>query len=306
MDEFNEENDSRDMEEAANLACSTLLPEKSKIRYYQVYEAFCKWCTIKDIQEVSETVMLAYFEERSEILKSPASLWSEYSMLKLTITVQQNKDISKFERLKAYLKMKNDGYQPRKSKNFTKEEIDKFITEAPDEIFLMMKVVAIIGVAGACRTDELYRMKYKDIQLKDDLAIVNIIETKNNVRRSFVIMKNTEHADWLKLVQNYIKLRPMNAVDERFFFRYERGRCVNQVVGKHTIATIPRQIAKFLKLDNISEYTGHAFRKTSPTFQTSTSDINLFDVQRHEKSGNSIFNKLHFFKYCIINVNSNE
>uniref|UniRef100_A0A1Y1NDN0 Uncharacterized protein n=1 Tax=Photinus pyralis TaxID=7054 RepID=A0A1Y1NDN0_PHOPY len=260
-------------EDADNIPCSSLLPEKSKMRYNQLYDAFAKWCSAKDIKKTTENVMMAYFMERSEVLKSPASLWSEYSMLKLTISIQQNEDISKFKRLKAFLKRKNDGYQPRTSKIFKREEIEKFIAEAPDEIYLLMKIVAIMGVVGACHTGELHKIKFKDIDLKDDVAIVRILETRNTIRRSFIITNNSEgSSDWLKLLQTYMKLRPYNAVDERLFFRYERGRCVNQVVGRNTISKVPREIAKYLKLDNVYEYTGRAFRKSSATFLSNVYD----------------------------------
>jgi hypothetical protein len=84
-----------------------LLPTKSQERYKQTYENFIKWCATKDAEKISENVLLAYFLEKSNVLKSPVSLWSEYSMLKLTI--------SKFERLKMFIRRKNDGYQARKS-----------------------------------------------------------------------------------------------------------------------------------------------------------------------------------------------
>lgn len=279
-------NDVVNNEDADNIPCTSLLPEKSKMRYNQMYDAFAKWCLTKDIKKTTENVMMAYFMERSEVLKSPASLWSEYSMLKLTISIQQNEDISKFKRLKAFLKRKNDGYQPRTSKIFKREEIEKFIAEAPDEIYLLMKIVAIMGVVGACRTGELHKIKFKDIDLKDDVAIVRILETRNTVRRSFIITNNGEgSSDWLKLLQTYMKLRPHNAEDERFFFRYERGRCVNQVVGKNTISKVPREIAKYLKLDNVYEYTGRAFRKSSATFLS-----NVYDtfVRSRCRSSNTI------------------
>ena len=72
------------IEEAANIACACLLPEKSKFRYNETYNAFSIWYTSRNIQDVNETVMLGYFKERSEARKSPSSLWCEYSMLKLT------------------------------------------------------------------------------------------------------------------------------------------------------------------------------------------------------------------------------
>ncbi|KAJ8914926.1 hypothetical protein NQ315_016080 [Exocentrus adspersus] len=73
--------------------------------------------------KVTENCMLAYFVEKSKTLKSPASLWSEYSMLKSTLSIKENVDISKFLKLEAFLKRKNDGYKPKRSRVFTRKEM---------------------------------------------------------------------------------------------------------------------------------------------------------------------------------------
>lgn len=270
------------IDKAASIACASLLPEKSKIRYNQAFEFFMKWCASNNVVEITENVMLAYFLEKSNAVKSPSSLWCIYSMLKLTIRINKNQDISKFERLKAFLKRKNDGFKPKKSKIFTKEEIGKFLIEAPNQRYLMMKVIAIMGIAGACRTDELHKMKLSDIEYKDDVAVVKICETKNNIQRSFVISNNAEsQVNWLKLLYDYTQLRPKNAQDERFFYRYERDRCVNQVVGKHTISKVPYEIAKYLNIKDAKEYTGHSFRRTSATLLANASGVDILDLKRH-------------------------
>jgi type IV secretory pathway ATPase VirB11/archaellum biosynthesis ATPase len=61
--------------------------------------------------------------------------------------------------LKMTLSLKNLGFVPKKSKIFYKEEIEKFLVEAPNQIYLMMKVVTLMGVTGACPGDELHKMK---------------------------------------------------------------------------------------------------------------------------------------------------
>lgn len=85
-------------------------------------------------------MLLAYFLERSQTLNSPSSLWCEYSMLRTTISINDNEDISKYLKLHAFLKRKNDGYQQKKSNIFTREEINRFLTDAPDENYLLIKV----------------------------------------------------------------------------------------------------------------------------------------------------------------------
>lgn len=129
-----------DIENAATSAVSSLLPEKSKRKYEQVYERFIRWCNQKGVKnETSDKVLLAYFEELSKMYKS-SSLWAYYSMLRATTLAKKNVDISKHNQLIAFLKRKADGYKPKKSKVFSKEEIARFLKEADDETFLLSKV----------------------------------------------------------------------------------------------------------------------------------------------------------------------
>ncbi|KAJ8966349.1 hypothetical protein NQ317_012220 [Molorchus minor] len=52
----------------------------------------------------------------------------------------------------------------KKSKILTKSEIDRFLSSADDKEFLMIKVGLILGIAGACRTDELVNLTVDDIE----------------------------------------------------------------------------------------------------------------------------------------------
>lgn len=133
-------NMSQEIEEAANAASHNLLPVKSQQRYMETYNIFKNWCHEKKSDVITEKVLLAYFLNRSTKLKSPSSLWSEYSMLKSTIFINDNEDISKYPKLKAFLKRKNDGYKPKKSSIFSRDDMNKFLIEAPDITHLLMKV----------------------------------------------------------------------------------------------------------------------------------------------------------------------
>lgn len=70
----------------------------------------------------------------------PSSLWSKYSMLKASLTVKDDTDIKSFSKLTAFLKRKSTGYRAEKSKTFSRDEIIKFLLQAPDDKYLMMKV----------------------------------------------------------------------------------------------------------------------------------------------------------------------
>ena len=71
-------------------------------------------------------------------------------MLKSVIKIKNDLDISKFFKVTSYIKKQNVGFRLKKAKVFNKA-VTKFLNEAPDEVYLMIKVVAIFGLAGACR-----------------------------------------------------------------------------------------------------------------------------------------------------------
>ncbi len=73
------------------------------------------------------------------MINSYSAQWY-YSMLKTTLRINDNLDISKFTTLLAFLKKKNAGFKPLKTTLFTEEQIEKFINDAPDDRWLDVKV----------------------------------------------------------------------------------------------------------------------------------------------------------------------
>lgn len=128
-----------EMREAAEQLNDELLPQKSKSVYLKTYETFKHWCVSKGAGGISENVLLAYFNEYANDKKA-STLWAHYSMLKATIKLKENIDISKFFKLIGYLKRQNKNYTPKKSSVFSKEDITKFLTHAADDLYLAIKV----------------------------------------------------------------------------------------------------------------------------------------------------------------------
>jgi uncharacterized protein (UPF0210 family) len=104
-----------------------------------------KWAEDNDVTIYNEYVLLAYFQAKSQNLKS-STLWSIYSMLKSTLNIKQNINIKNYSKLIAFLKRTKDGSVAKKSRILEIEEIEKFINEAPDETYLLMKVRVLMLV----------------------------------------------------------------------------------------------------------------------------------------------------------------
>lgn len=128
-----------DVAEVAREVVLNLLPSKSREIYECAYKRFIKWCEEKNVKTYSENVLLAYFFDLAKVLKS-SSLWSQYSMVKATLSLKNGIEIEKFSKLRAFLKRSGDGYSPKKSRVLTSEQIEVFLKDAPDRKYLMMKV----------------------------------------------------------------------------------------------------------------------------------------------------------------------
>ena len=87
----------------------------------------------------SEYVLLAYLSHLAEN-HATNTLWSQYSMLRSTLIIHRDIDISKFAKLKAYLKRQSDGYLSKKSNVSTPDNINRFPKEASDDTHLLQKV----------------------------------------------------------------------------------------------------------------------------------------------------------------------
>lgn len=143
-------------------------------------------------------------------------------------------------------------------------------------ILFTLQVVLIIGINGACRTNELTQLNVKNIEKhSDDILLINLPNTKTKRDRNFVIRK-----EYVTIVEKYQALRPPNTPINRFFLQYRNGKCVRQPMGTNKIGSIPREIATFLELPEPLLYTGHCFRRTSATL-LADSGADLLSLKRH-------------------------
>ena len=131
----------------------------------------------------------------------------------------------------------------------------------------------IIGLFGACRRDEVIKIRVQDVE---KVIIITLPSTKTNIDRTFTISNLT----YMSLVRQYMSLRPQNSANNRFFLKYSKGKCFNQNVGINKVGQTPSLIAFYLNLPQPECYTGHCFRRTSTTF-LADSGADLTTIKRH-------------------------
>ncbi|KAJ8977912.1 hypothetical protein NQ317_004908 [Molorchus minor] len=224
--------ESEEIVEAANIAISNLLPTKSRSLYDIAYNRFKKWCADKNVQVYSENVLLAYFSENAKNYKS-STLWAQYSMV---------------------------------------NEIDRFLSSADDKEFLTIKyfdflwVGLILGIAGACRTDELVNLTVDDIEDVGSSLITKIP----------LIFVVTDVGNMLELFRKYLSLRPPHVKHKRLFCTTKQ----ENPVGKNTMGKIPSVVASYLKLPDVACYTGHCLRRSSATL-LADAGVDITTIKRH-------------------------
>lgn len=127
--------------------------DRTTDRYRMCYDTFMKWHESNEMTAFDEDVLLAYFSVVSETYKS-STLKSMYSMLKKTLFTHHNVDMGSYKRLlDAINKEYSVGYKRAKAIIFSSEEINRFMTEAPDEHYLAMKVKHF-GYPNLTKTNE--------------------------------------------------------------------------------------------------------------------------------------------------------
>ncbi|XP_048520678.1 uncharacterized protein LOC125503811 [Dendroctonus ponderosae] len=201
-------------------ATEDLLPIKSREYYDREYGIFIIWKDKNAIAIINETILLAYFQELSEKY-SPNTLWTKYSILRSTLIVYEKIDISQFNHLISFLKVKSKGYVPKKSKVLSGEQVLKFLKNAPDDIYLLHKVVLLMGLFGGLRRDELVKMTVDHIEDKGVVIFVKVPETKTLTAKSFTVVDD-ENIGALSIIRKYSALRPKGIKEQRFFLTYRK------------------------------------------------------------------------------------
>lgn len=144
---------------------------------------------------------------------------------------------------------------------------------------LELQVIAIFGVHGATRSNELHKLGVSNVDDRKSVIVVSLFDTKTKQDRSFCITDKECEVSFLEIVRKYIALRPKNVPHNKFFVNYRQKKCTTQPVGINTIYKIPKKIADFLKLPNSEMYTGHCFRRSAATM-LSNSGADVVTVKR--------------------------
>jgi integrase len=134
-------------------------------------------------------------------------------------------------------------------------------------------VAASLSIYGALRKCELYALEMGDIRQEDGGYYIKVQAIKTDVTREFFI-RDAEATH----LQIYLKARPQDALD-RLILTQRNGKIIKSVVGINMLAKFPLQIAEWLKLTKVNQFTGHAFRRTAATW-AAESDMDMNNLRQ--------------------------
>ncbi|XP_051158528.1 uncharacterized protein LOC127279910 [Leptopilina boulardi] len=137
-DSENEQCTPPDIRKIAGSVVAGLLPTKSKAIYESAYNAYSEWKKSRNVNATSESTLLVYFDELSKKYKS-TTLWSLHSKLKSTIKIKEKVDIDKYKALSAFMHSHSRGHINKQAYVLTTEELNTFLTTAPDIKYLAAK-----------------------------------------------------------------------------------------------------------------------------------------------------------------------
>ncbi|XP_037043341.1 uncharacterized protein LOC119079497 [Bradysia coprophila] len=235
-----------------------LYTDKSRHRYDAVYGKFRKWQEAQDTNSFTEEVLLKYFGEMAKTV-SPASLRSVYSMLKPMLSSKHNVNIGEYDQLLAFLKKAKEGLiRNNLPRQFTADEVNKFLQEASDTEYVVVKAVTVFAMCVSPQTDTLTSIKMEYIK---DYGTEIVVRVPNPTTKAIKVC--TISGKMVDFVRNYIRLRPKTVPTDRLFIQYRDGKCVAQHVGKHSIGKMPQKIAQFLGWPESDMIGGLSFTRMS-------------------------------------------
>ena len=261
------------------------MPVKSQEVYESVWLAFTEFRTRMNLANVApEKAVFAYLAMmfRTDKWQSPATLWNRFSILSTMLFNKEmiSMDGTNIERqVKTWIKQKTATFYTKQSEMFAKEDVARFVTEAPAS-FLQAKLVLLVGCFTGLRCESLTSLLWSHLDLRNpgEVRIYVNFETKTDKRGEgmwYMLPGATANTDLdpYPLFRNYEEIirkrdAALVAATARLWTRMDsdnEGRFTvyrGSPRGVTWISGVPAKVASWLNLSTPHAYTGHCMRRT--------------------------------------------
>jgi len=261
-------------EEGYEQFLTTISPKSMKVYRKRLINYFI-YCKEEEVEKNVVASLKTYVHYLRNTLKYCGStIWSVASIIGSWFTIALDlKVIGANVILKKTLQNWEKQDKVKKSEVFTKENIDTYFRDFPDdEVHLVKKVIMIFAVYGLLRRQELTDLKFEDVVFGDDVVYTTFRRVKgDNKDSNYAITDSVSIA----LVKKYVNLYENGMNEGRFFRKLQVVKATQskplklvpfkQPMGINTIGKVAGEIASFLKLVNADKFTAHGFRRSGAT-----------------------------------------
>ena len=246
-------------------------------RYWDKWETWRKANDLADNHTPTPREFAAFLHhERYENEYSSNTMWCIASAVNKRLDYYFHTAPIKSEFVKKLLKNWSKKEVTRKAKHFSREEIFRFLKDAPDTgDWLQKKAQVIVAVYGGLRISELTYIVDRDFQDASlSLFRINIPKSKTDQAgegHSFVVARAPpgEETCCHAILMKYLDLLEDSAMGWgnsgiRLWLKWRpnEGKFAMQPVGKNTLARLGFEVASFLGLPDPELYTSHCFRRS--------------------------------------------
>lgn len=243
--------------------------ETSRPVYQKRVEEYHNWCSEFDHRAFEAESLLTYMKHlHDEGIFMTSTLWSLVSIIGTYMECYNGKKpAAELPLIHQLLKNWQKTEDTKKAETFSKEEVFKFLNEAPDDDnYLVKKVVMIIAINCCQRKCEIAAMNFEDLKFNPDCILVEMYRAKDRGKKC---LKSSAITDgrMREIVSLYISKFPESERKGRLFRKMKNGKVTKQVIGENKIAEYGKDIALYLghPEEVAAKFTSHCFRRTAGT-----------------------------------------
>ena len=257
------------MKRTVHAIVSDILPLKSAKKYDENWEQFCSYVSLKD-KRPGEEDFLQYFDHlRHERKLASSTLWSIYSMINHHYQLHFGQKLQMYPRLTMLLKSFEQGYIRKSAGVFSKEQVIRFLSTAPNEgEHVHMKAGVVLSFCGGLRCADLVGINVDDLEFNETTGFW-VSYNVSKQRGEEIKNKFNVPIAYCQYLKDYLdKLTENKLFEGRLMKTYRTtksgiGYYTKQPMGVHVLAKFTVKMALFLKLENPTSFTGHAMRRSA-------------------------------------------
>ena len=249
--------------------------EPSRKKYLKV------WCEFKERAVKSgefeermptEDEFAEYFRYlRLEKKLSSSTLWTTYSILNAVVKGKYGERLQKHPRLTTLLKSFDTDIK-KKAAVFEMEELGVFVAsqELTTPYWLVRKGILILAFFGGLRHFEIMELVIEKFRAITDGVIVTHQRAKQRSDKkesNFLIPRSSTGTNYAAIIEEYLQIikTELGKFTGRLLWTGKHSSFVSTPLGKNMVSAVPKEMARWLKKDNMNDFTFHSFRRTSAT-----------------------------------------